>query len=56
MDTLREALAKGKLDEFAKEHEAGAPGGEEAFNRALQSMAGKSSDASGASSPDSPAD
>lgn len=51
MKSLREARDQGKLDQFAKEHEADAPGDEEAFNRALQSMAGKSKEAPAASPP-----
>lgn len=42
MTTLKQARNTGKLDQFAKDHEADAPGDETAFNRALQSMAGKS--------------
>lgn len=42
LTTLRKARDEGKLDKFAEEHEADAPGDEEAFNRALASMAGKS--------------
>lgn len=42
MATLREARDKGDLKQFAKDHDADAPGDEVAFNRALQSMAGKS--------------
>ena len=42
METLRQAREQGKLDQFAKDHEADAPGDEAAFNAALQSMAGKS--------------
>ena len=52
MTSLKKARDEGKLDEFAKEHEADAPGDEDAFNRALASMAGKSKEASGASKPD----
>ncbi len=52
MTSLRKARDAGKLDQFAKDHEADAPGDEEAFNRALQSMAGKSKEAPAASKPD----
>jgi hypothetical protein len=40
--SLAAARKQGKLDQFAKDRESDAPGDEEAFNRALQSMAGKS--------------
>jgi hypothetical protein len=50
--TLRKARESGKLDQFAKDHEADAPGDEAAFNRALQSMAGKSKAVPAASKPD----
>jgi hypothetical protein len=50
--TLREAREAGKLDQFAKDRDADtAPGDEAAFNRALQSMAGKSKAVPGASKP-----
>ena len=52
MTTLREALAQGKLDQFAKDREADTPGDEAAFNRALESMAGKSKSVPGTSPPD----
>ena len=52
MSTLRKAREDGKLDQFTKEHEADAPGDEDAFNRALRSMAGKSKEAPAASKPD----
>ena len=42
MTNLRKAREEGKLDQFAADHEADAPGDEEAFNRAFQSMAGTS--------------
>ena len=45
MGTLKQARDSGNLDQFAKDHEADAPGDEDAFNRALQSMAGKSKEA-----------
>lgn len=50
--TLAEARREGKLDQFAREHEADAPGDEDAFNRALASMAGKSKAGPEASKPD----
>lgn len=49
MTTLREARDKGELDKFIAEHDADEPGNEAAFNRALQSMAGKSKGAPAAS-------
>lgn len=52
MTTLRKARDLGKLDQFAKDHESDAPGDEEAFSRALQSMAGTSKEAPVASMPD----
>lgn len=52
MTNLRKARDEGKLDQFAKEHEADAPGDEDAFNRALASMAGKSKPAPETSKPD----
>lgn len=51
MATLKQARDSGNLDQFAKDHEADAPGDEEAFNRALQSMAGTSKEAPAASPP-----
>ena len=48
MTTLREAREKGKLAEFIAEREAES-GDETAFNRAVQSMAGKSKEAPAAS-------
>ena len=42
MTTLKQARESGNIDQFAKERDADAPGDEAAFNRALQSMAGKS--------------
>ncbi len=51
MRTLAEARKSGTLADFAKEHDADLPGDEEAFNRALQSMAGTSKEAPEASSP-----
>ena len=52
MKTLREARDAGKLDQFAKDHDADAPGDEAAFNRALHSMAGKSKEAPATSPPE----
>ena len=51
MTNLRKAREEGKLDQFAADHEADAPGDEEAFNRAFQSMAGTSKAVPEASSP-----
>ena len=56
MNNLREAREQGKLDQFAKDRETDAPGDEAAFNRALQSMAGKSKAVPATSPPDAPAD
>lgn len=42
MATLKQARDNGKLDQFAKDRDADAPGDEKAFNLALVSMAGKS--------------
>ena len=42
MTSLRQARNQGKLDQFAKAHDADAPGDEAAFNATLESMAGKS--------------
>ena len=50
--TLKQARESGKLDQFAKDHEADAPGDADAFNRALASMAGKSKEVPAASQPD----
>ena len=52
MTNLRKARDEGKLDQFAADHEADAPGDEAAFNRALESMAGKSKAVPAASAPD----
>ena len=52
MITLREALNQGKLDQFIQEHKDDPPGDEDAFNRALRSMAGRSKEAPEASPPD----
>ena len=51
MSTLRQAREEGKLDQFVADRETNPPGDEEAFNRALQSMAGKSKEAPEASYP-----
>ena len=56
MTSLKQARDSGKLDQFAKDREADAPGDEAAFNRALQSMAGKSKADQEASSRDVPGD
>ena len=50
--TLKQARETGKIDQFAKTRDADAPGDEAAFNRALQSMAGKSKSVPGTSPPD----
>jgi hypothetical protein len=42
MTSLRQAREQGKLDQFAKDHEADAPGDADAFNRVVTSMARKS--------------
>jgi hypothetical protein len=42
MTNLRKARDTGKLDQFAKDHDADAPGDENAFNATLASMAGTS--------------
>lgn len=51
MMTLRDALERGKLDQFLAEHEDEI-GDREAFEATLRSMAGKSKEAPEASSPD----
>lgn len=53
MTNLKEARAEGSLEQFIAEREAegAAPGDAKAFNRALDSMAGKSKAARGASKP-----
>lgn len=51
MDTLKEARKAGKLEQFAKDHDADKPGDEEAFNRLFGAMAGKSKATPEASSP-----
>ena len=53
---LKQARESGALDQFAKDREADAPGDEAAFNRALQSMAGKSKAVPATSKPDRSAD
>lgn len=55
MANLKQAREQGKLDQFAAEHDD-TPGDEAAFNRALQSMAGKSKAVPAASKPDAPGD
>lgn len=52
MGSLKDARETGKLDQFVADHEADAPGDEDAFNRALASMAGKSKPAPETSKPD----
>lgn len=52
MTSLREARDNGRINQFAADHEADAPGDEDAFNRALASMAGKSKSAPKTSKPD----
>jgi hypothetical protein len=42
MTSLREAREKGEIAKFAKEHRRDPKGDAGAFNRALESMAGKS--------------
>ena len=51
MDTLRQAREEGKLDQFAADREADAPGDEAEFNRLFGSMAGTSKAVPEASSP-----
>lgn len=52
MTNLRKARDQGKLDQFVADHDADAPGDEDAFNRALASMAGTSKEAPEACKPD----
>lgn len=52
MSTLRQARQEDKVAKFAADHDADAPGDEDAFNRALASMAGKSKPAPETSKPD----
>lgn len=49
MTNLKQAVERGKLAQFIKEHK-GEKGDPDAFNRTLQAMAGKSSEARPASS------
>ena len=56
MTNLRRARDAGKIDQFAKDREADAPGDQKAFNRALASMAGKSKAVPATSKPDRSAD
>lgn len=51
MISLREAIDQGKFDQFIAEHE-GETGDQEAFNRTVEAMAGKSKEAPVASKPD----
>lgn len=48
--SLAEARKQGKLKQFIKEHRRDPKGDADAFNRALESMAGKSKEAREASS------
>lgn len=52
MTTLRQAREQGKLDQFAKEHDADPPGDEAALIATLESMAGKSKAVPAASKPE----
>lgn len=56
MTTLKQARESGNLDQFAKDHEAAAPGDADAFNRALASMARTSKEAPKASKKACPGD
>lgn len=56
MSSLKKARDEGKLDQFAADHEADAPGDEALLNATLQVMAGKSKEAPATSKPDAPAD
>lgn len=47
--TLAEARRTGRIDEFIQDHDGDQPGDEEAFNRAVDAMAGKSKAAPAAS-------
>ena len=51
MENLRKAREEGKLDQFAADREADAPGDEEVFNQLFGSMAGTSKAVPEASSP-----
>lgn len=55
MITLKQALEEGRLEQFIAEHKDEI-GDEEAFNRAVEAMAGKSKEAPEASSPGTPDD
>jgi hypothetical protein len=50
--TLKQAIDQKKLDQFADDHKADTPGDEDAFNRALASMAGTSKVVPAACPPD----
>lgn len=53
MITLKQAREQGRLNQFSKEQDRNRPSGDEdAFNRALASMAGKSKAAPEACKPD----
>lgn len=56
MTTLKEARESDNLKQFAKEHEADAPGDADAFNRALASMARTSKEAPATSKKECPDD
>jgi hypothetical protein len=56
MTTLKQAREQGKLAEFLRERRDDPTGDPDAFNRALQSMAGTSKEAPEASSPAAPDD
>lgn len=51
LTTLRKARDEGKLDQFAKDHDAEPPGNEAALIATLESMAGKSKAVPAASKP-----
>ena len=50
--SLKTARQQGKVDQFAKERDEAPPGDQAAFDATLQSMAGKSKEAPGASTPE----
>lgn len=50
--TLKEAIAKGKLKQFIKEHENDPPGDKEKFDKLLEAATRKSSKAQKTSSQD----
>lgn len=52
MTTLKEAIEKGKLAQFIKEHKRGPKGDADAFDATLEKMAGKSKPVPKTSSPD----